>query len=130
MKDMDGLKFVKVIPVVLVILKKPSRSVKKIPAARIRFFGLLVQLFGGNTFRLDSAALECKRLSNVIYRHGRASEILLPFRLARAARNVVFNIAFTPSQDSRKHLPLWFELGSFFYPSYSANRFSRQFRET
>src|SRR5947209_6864352 len=73
-KEMDDAEFVKVIPVVLFIIEKLSRPVKKIPAPRIRFFGLLVQLFGGNTFRPDSTAVACKELSNVIYKRGRAPE--------------------------------------------------------
>lgn len=106
MKEMDDPEFVKVIPVVLFIIKKLSHSVKKIPAPRIRFFGHLVQLFGGNTFRPDLVAVAHTELSNVIYHCVRVSKASMPFCLARAARNVVFNIAFTLSQDSRKHLPL------------------------
>jgi hypothetical protein len=111
-KEMDDAEFVKVIPVVLFIIEKLSRPVKKILAPRIRFFGLLVQLFGGNTFRPDPTAVVCKELPGGIYRRAHVSGATAPFCLARAAENVVFNIAFTPLQDSRKRLPLEYRIGS------------------
>jgi hypothetical protein len=59
-KEMDNPEFVKVIPVVLLIVERLSLSVGKIPAQRIRFFGLLVQLFGGNTTQLASVVVACE----------------------------------------------------------------------
>jgi hypothetical protein len=72
-KEMDNPEFVKVIPVVLLIVERLSRSVGKIPAQRIRFFGHLVQLFGGSIPRLNSAAVEGSGLRRAPYFRGRAS---------------------------------------------------------
>jgi hypothetical protein len=57
MKEMDAPEFVKVIPAVLFIIERLSRPFAVIPALSVRIFGLLVQLFGGNIFRHNQAAV-------------------------------------------------------------------------
>ena len=78
-KEMDNPESVKVIPVVLLIVERLSRSVGKIPAQRIRFFGHLVQLFGGNISRLNSAAVAGREPRRAPYFRGRASGVFVSF---------------------------------------------------
>jgi hypothetical protein len=57
MKEMDAPELVKVIPAVLFIIERLSRPFAVIPALLVRIFGLLVQLFGGNIFHPNQAAV-------------------------------------------------------------------------